>query len=142
MCVYIHIHTYIYVCARLVTQSCWTLRPQDCSPAGSFENTRVGCHFLLQGNLSHSGIEPTSLRLLRWQAGSLPLAPLWKPIHICVCMYSCCSVAQSCPTFLDCLDGSTLGLPVPHHLLKFARGHCIGDAIIYTYTYVYIYIHI
>ena len=106
----------------------------------SGKNTRVGCHFLLQGNLSDSGNEPTSLRLLHWQAGSLPLAALWKPIYICVCMYSC-SVAQSCPTFFNPLDCSTLGLPAPHHLPKFAQVHCIGDAIIYIYIYTYIYVY-
>ena len=43
----------------------------------------------------------------------------------------CCSVARSCPTFCDPMDCSTPGLPVPHHLLKFAQVHvhCIGDAI-------------
>ena len=44
---------------------------------------------------------------------------------------SCCSVAQSCPTLCDPMDCSTPGLPVPHHLPKFAKVHvhCIGDAI-------------
>ena len=32
----------------------------------------------------------------------------------------CCSIAQSCPTLCDPKDCSTLGLPVPHHLPKFA----------------------
>ena len=43
----------------------------------------------------------------------------------------CCSVAQSFLTFCDPMDCSTPGLPVPHHLLKFAQVHvhCIGDAI-------------
>ena len=42
-----------------------------------------------------------------------------------------CSVAQSCPTLCDPIDCSTAGLPVPHHLLKFAQVpvHCISDAI-------------
>ena len=41
---------------------------------------------------------------------------------------SCCSVAQSCPTLCDPMDCSTPGLPVPHHLPKFAQVHvhCIG----------------
>ena len=43
----------------------------------------------------------------------------------------CCSVAQSCTTLCDPMDGSTPGLSVPHHLLKFAQVHvhCIGEAI-------------
>ena len=41
------------------------------------------------------------------------------------------SVAQSCPTLCDPIDCSTPGLPVPHHLPKFAQVHvhCISDAI-------------
>ena len=40
-------------------------------------------------------------------------------------------VAQSCPTLCDPTDYSTPGLPVPHHLPKFAHihVHCISDAI-------------
>ena len=43
----------------------------------------------------------------------------------------CCPVTQSCPTLCDPTDCSTPGLPVPHHLLKFAQVHvhCIGDVI-------------
>ena len=35
------------------------------------------------------------------------------------------------PTLCDRMDGSMPGLPVPHHLLKFAqvRIHCVSDAI-------------
>ena len=42
----------------------------------------------------------------------------------------CCSVAQSSPALCDPMDCSMPGLPVPHHLLKFAQVHvhCIGDA--------------
>ena len=43
----------------------------------------------------------------------------------------CCSVTQSCPTLCNPMDCSMPGLPVPHHLPKFAQVHvhCIGDAI-------------
>ena len=43
----------------------------------------------------------------------------------------CCSVAQSCLTLCDPSGCSMPGLPVPHHLLKFAQVHvhCIDDAI-------------
>ena len=43
----------------------------------------------------------------------------------------CCSVAQSCPTLWNPMDCRTPGLPVPHHLPKFAQVHvhCIGDTI-------------
>ena len=40
------------------------------------KNTRVGCHFLLQGNLPNPGIEPGSPAL---QADSLPFEPPGKP---------------------------------------------------------------
>ena len=48
--------------------------------------------------------------------------------------YNCCfcSVAQSCPTLCDpWTDPMHAGLPVPHHLPKFAQVHvhCISDAI-------------
>ena len=47
---------------------------------------------------------------------------------VCEC---CCSVPQSCPTLCNPIDCSMSGLPVPHHLLKFAQvhGHCINNAI-------------
>jgi len=55
----------------------------DCSPPDSFvhedfpgENTGVGCHFLLQGIFPTQRSNLHLLRLLHWQAGSLPLAPL------------------------------------------------------------------
>ena len=43
----------------------------------------------------------------------------------------CCSVSQSCLTLCDTMDCSAPGLPVPHHLPKYAQVHvhCIGDAI-------------
>ena len=43
----------------------------------------------------------------------------------------CCSVAQSCLPLCNPMDCSTPGLPVPHHLLRFAQVHvhCFGDAI-------------
>ena len=70
-----------YVCS--VTQSFPTLcdpwtaaRQAPLSMGFSRQNTRMGCHFLLQGNLPDPGIEPKSLCLLHWQAGSLPLSHL------------------------------------------------------------------
>ena len=41
------------------------------------------------------------------------------------------SVAQSCSTLCDPMDCSTLGFPVLHHLLEFAKTHVqwVGDAI-------------
>ena len=47
------------------------------------------------------------------------------------CRCYCCSVAQSCLTLGDPVECSTPGLPVSHHLPKFAQVHvrCTGDAI-------------
>ena len=58
----------------------------------------------------------------------------WMGKWISGWMYKCCScgsVAQSCTTLCDPMDGSAPGLSVPHHLLKFAQFHvrCIGEAI-------------
>ena len=44
---------------------------------------------------------------------------------------SCCSATQSCPTFCDPMDCSTLSLPVLHHLPELSQTHIHwdGDAI-------------
>ena len=47
------------------------------------KNTGMGCHFLLQGIFLTQGSNPHLLCLLHWQADSLPLVPLGKPmLHI------------------------------------------------------------
>ena len=69
----------------LVTQLCSTLcDPLDCSPPGSsihgiFQARIQECHFLLQGICLPQGLNWSLLRLLHWQAGSLPRAPPGKP---------------------------------------------------------------
>ena len=75
------------LCANSL-QSCLTLcNPLDCSPPGSSvhvdspgRNTGVGCHTLLQGVFPTEGSNPLLLHLLLWQADSLPLASLVKPL--------------------------------------------------------------
>ena len=44
------------------------------------KNTRVGCHFLLQGIFLTQGLNPSLLHLLHWQADSLPLHYLGIPL--------------------------------------------------------------
>ena len=46
-------------------------------------------------------------------------------------MLCCCSVTQSRPALCNPMDCSIAGLPVPHHLPKFAQGHvhCVSDAV-------------
>ena len=68
-------------------QSCLTLcNPTDCSLPGSSvygilqaKNTGVGCHFLLQGIFPTQGSNRHLLRLLPWQADSLPCAT-WEAL--------------------------------------------------------------
>ena len=43
------------------------------------QESGVGCHSLLQGIFPTKASNPRLLRLLHWQAGSLPLAPPQKP---------------------------------------------------------------
>ena len=71
----------------LVAQLCPTLcDPMNCSPPGLSAHgdspgkyVGVGCHALLQGIFPTQGSHLRLLCLLRWQVGSLPLAPLGKP---------------------------------------------------------------
>ena len=67
------------VCVCVCAQLCPTLcSPMDCSMPGSSvhwisrKNTRVGCHFLLQGIFLIQGSNP---HLLHWQADSLTVPP-------------------------------------------------------------------
>ena len=53
------------------------LQPARDSPG---KNTGVGCHALLRGIFSTQGSNSCLLRLLHWQADSLPLVPPGKPI--------------------------------------------------------------
>ena len=60
--------------------------PMDCGPAGSSVHGILQArileqywHFILQGIFPTQGSNPCLLRLLHWQAGSLPLAPPGRP---------------------------------------------------------------
>ena len=52
-------------------------------------------------------------------------------LSLCLICYWCYSVTQSCLTLCNCMDCSTPGLPVPHHLPEFAQAdaHCNSDAV-------------
>ena len=64
----------------------WTLACQSPLSMGSpGKNIGVGSHSLLQGILPTLGWNLYLLRLLHWQAGSLPLAPPGKPLIHPVC---------------------------------------------------------
>ena len=54
-------------------------------------------------------------------------------LYLClllVCLFSCCSVAKSCPALCSPMDGSMPGFPVLHSLPEFAQIHVhqVGDA--------------
>ena len=63
--------------SRYDRSSLFFMTPMDCSSPGSSvhgknfpgQNTRVGCHFLLQGTFL---TQRSNLCFLRWQADSLP----------------------------------------------------------------------
>ena len=63
----------------------FSCNPMDCSPSGSCpwdspgKNTRVGCHFLLQGIFLIQGLSLLLLHLLHWHEDSLPLSHLGSP---------------------------------------------------------------
>ena len=62
----------------------------------------MGCHFFLQGIFP---IQGSNLCLLHWQADSLPLRHLGRPIHT----HTCAKLLQLCPTLCNPMDYS---LPV------------------------------
>ena len=78
------------MCACMLNcfQLCPTLRdPMDHSPQAPLsmdspgKNTRVSCHVLLQEIFPTWGSNWHLLHLLHWQAGSLPLMPLWMSLN-------------------------------------------------------------
>ena len=56
-----------------------TVARQASLPMGFCKNTGKGCHALPQEILPTQGLNPSLLRLLHWQVGSLPRWPLGKP---------------------------------------------------------------
>ena len=71
----LHFSNYSHVWFFVTSWTARLLCPRD--SAG--KNTGVGCHALLQGIFPTQGSNLCLLRLLHWQAGSLPLAPPGKP---------------------------------------------------------------
>ena len=68
-----------FSCVRLFG-TLWTVAHQDPLSMRFFRQKYwSGCHALLQGIFPTEGSNPDLLRLLHWQACSLPLAPSGKP---------------------------------------------------------------
>ena len=72
-----------YIRMHVQSLSQVSLQPHGLSPTRLLcpwefpgKNTRVGCHFLLQGIFPTQGLNPC---LLHWQAGSLPLSHQGSP---------------------------------------------------------------
>ena len=97
-------------------QSCPSLcNSVNCRPSGSFVHVILqarilqwhywSCHFFLQGIFLTQGSNPRLSHLLHWQAGSLPLVPLGKPLSHLWC-------AQPCSTLCSLIDCSLLGSSV------------------------------
>ena len=92
------------MCAKLL-QSCLTLWPHGpypirllCPWGFPVKSTGVGCCALLQGIVSTQGLNPHLLHLLRWEVGSLPVAPLGKPgttALSCISRHSAISLASA-----------------------------------------------
>ena len=98
-------------CVRFFATPCTIALPPRLLCPWDFpgKNTRVGCHFLLQGILSTQGLNP---HLLNWQADSLPLTHQESPILSHAATAAAKSL-QSCPTLCDPIDGSPPGSAVP-----------------------------
>ena len=62
-----------------------------CPQGSPGKNNGVGCYALLQENFPTQGLNLCLLRLLGWQAGSLPLVPPGKP-NIKVWQLECIAV--------------------------------------------------
>ena len=62
---------------------------------------------------------------LLWEMGKNMLFIYFSP---CIYKYSCCSVAQWCPTLCDPMDCSMPVFPVLHHLPEFTQIHGIQSS--------------
>ena len=93
-------------------------------------NTRVDCHFLLQGIFPTQGSNPRLMSLAL--AGEFFItSATWEAQNNSISSVQFSSVAQSCPTLCDPMNRSTPGLPVRHQLPEFTQTHVhrVSDAI-------------
>ena len=83
ICVIFHLYAVCVLCCLVTSDS---LRTHELYPIRLLclwdspgKNTGVGCRALLQGIFPTQESNPHLLRLLNWQAGSLPSVPPGKP---------------------------------------------------------------
>ena len=89
---FIFIELYILSCFSVASNSsqCHGLQPSRLLCPWNFagKNTRVGCHFLLQGIFPSQGSNLHLWHLLLWQTDSFPLCP-WGSPFICITSFIC-----------------------------------------------------
>ena len=71
---------FVCVYAHLVSSTLCNPIDHSCPWDSPGKNTGVGCHFLLQGNLSDQGTDPMSLAYPALQVVSLTLSHLGNPM--------------------------------------------------------------
>ena len=104
-----------------VAQSCPSLRnPTDCSPPGSSVHGIFQVRTLewLAIPFSRGSSQPRGRTRVSCTVGRFFTVRATREALSCDS-----SVAQSCPTLCDPMDGSTPGLPVHHQLPEFTQTH-------------------
>ena len=84
---------FLYIlCAQLLQLYPTLCDPMDCTTPGSSvngdspgKNSRVGYHFLLQGDLSNPGTEPASLMCPALGGGFFTMSATWEALHLVCC---------------------------------------------------------
>ena len=87
-------------------------------------------HFVIFRKSSQWCLTPHTIRRSRWRQKELSFLKEKKLIHLKLCITEC-SVAQSCLTLCNPMNGSTPGLPVHHQHPEFIQTHVhwVSDAI-------------
>ena len=78
-------------------------------------------------------VRPSAFQEIQQRLGKAEIITVPDPVPSSIYppVFQFISVAQSCPTLCDPMDGSTPGLPVHHQLPEFTQTHVhwVGDAI-------------
>ena len=109
--------------------------PDLCPWDSPGNNTGVDCHALLQGIFPTQGSNLRFLRLLHWQAGSLPLAPSGMPMS-CLRLHS--NYVFSSALFLGHIEMNFLTSTPPLRCLNYIKYLYISKLRKIQYTEEYI----